>query len=165
MKLTQIKRRSLTIAPAESMVEIFNRKLEDKGDRGLADYISDSNIELDDFIERLQVEAGNIKSMVASAKGQQGIIKQEFCKFLEINGLDRLEGDRVSSLTVYTPKPKEKLIIHDKEYCVDSGYVKMSIDNAMVKQAIEDEAIGKDVAELVTEHQQPTIKINAKRTI
>ncbi len=165
MKLTQIKRRSLTIAPAESMVEIFNRKLEDKGDRGLADYINDSNIELDDFIERLQVEAENIKSMIASAKGQQGIIKQEFTKYLDINGLDRLEGDRVSSLTVYTPNPKEKLVVHDKEYCVDSGYVKMSIDNAMVKQAIQDEAIDKSVAEIITEHQQPTIKINKKREV
>ena len=164
-KLTQIKRRSLTIAPAESMVEIFNRKLEDKGDRGLADYIYDSDTELNDFIERMKVEKDNIASMIKSAEGQKGIIKEQFSKYLEINGLGKLEGDRVSSLTIYAPKPKEKLVIHDKNYCLDSGYVTLSIDNKLVKQAILDGDLDKDVAEILTEHQQPTIRINKKATV
>jgi len=82
-----------------------------------------------------------------------------YCQALTSNGVDKLQGDLVSSLTVFEKAQTTELIITDEESLINAGYFIMSVDKTAVKNALLD---GVDVvgAKLEITHNENSIKIN-----
>jgi len=166
MKIEQYTAPRLMTAAQEEIIDVLNYKLEEVGVSGTTDYIGLTLELLEDQKERLKVAIKDLQAMVKQADGRALIIKEEVNKLLETNGIDRIEGDRVSSITTFQPKPKEKLIVHDKEAVIEMGFIKTAIDETKLKQEIHKyPETFKDIAELEVVHVQPTVRINKRMTI
>jgi len=155
---------ALESATRDAMREILERKTQEVGAAGLADYVALCIENIDDRIERIDAAIDELQAMKKAAQGQKEIVREAVADFLVSAGVDKLEGDRVSSLTVYDPKPKSKLVVRDKQKAVDLGFAKVAVDTTALKKAIESgEEIPEEVATLETVVEQPKIKINKRR--
>lgn len=102
-----------------------------------------------------------LQAIRKSLEQQEEIIKIETAKWLSENGVDRIEGDRISSITVYEKAQSQEVIIDD-ESLIDVSYCKLSVDKTKVKKAIN-EGIEVAGAHLETVHNENSIRINRKK--
>ena len=155
---------SLIEASAGDMQDIFERKIKDKGAESLVDYIGLSDELLKDRIARLKVAKADIDIMMKAATGQQLIIKEQAAVFLADNGIDRLDGDRISSLTTTTPAPSKKVIIEDEQLLRQNGYEIISLDKKAVTDDLKaGEKIPGATLEVIV--NADSIKINRRKTV
>lgn len=161
MNIKHLNAPSLAVMSGENMKERFIYKIENLGERGFADYILTSTEYLEDRIERAKASIADLQDIVKSCQGQTVIIKQEVEKFMSANGVEKLEGDRVSSLTLFKPKDKSKLVLLDEHKLAELGYIKVEIDAKAIEANLD--KIPKELYEIQTIAGTPTIKINKKR--
>lgn len=102
-----------------------------------------------------------LQAIRKSLEQQEEIIKIETAKWLSENGVDRIEGDRISSITVYEKAQSQEVVIDD-ESLIDVSYCKLSVDKTKVKKAIN-EGIEVAGAHLETVHNENSIRINRKK--
>ena len=162
MKLAQ-KCTSLENVDKEFMLEVMTNKLEHTSPQGLTDYIGLALDNLDDKLERIKIAKAELKMIEDEAKMQKEHIKMEVANLLQANGIDKLQGDRVSSITVYNPKPNKSVNIKDEATLMALGYVKTTLDTTKIKADLESGLIDEDLAELKESIKPTTIKLNKKR--
>ena len=111
--------------------------------------------------ERCANAIKELQAIRKSLEQQEELIKAEVAKWLQENGVDRIEGDRISSITVYEKAPSQEVIIDD-ENLIDALYCKITVDKTKVKKAINEgeEVLG---AHIETVHNENSIRINRKK--
>ncbi len=153
----------LETADKSEIVRVLNDKLAVSSSYGVVDYIAFGVENLTDKLERIKVAKQEIAMVEAETKAQIEYIKQETGAFLSANGVSKLEGDRVSSITVYNPKPSDELTILDEDKLIRMGYTKIILDKTAIKNAIKAGEIDDADAYLTQTLKPTTIKINKKR--
>jgi hypothetical protein len=111
--------------------------------------------------DRIGEAIKELQAIKKSLDQQEDIIKVEVSKWLTLNGIDRIEGDRISSITVFEKAPSQEVIVDD-EQLIDVSYCKLSVDKTKVKQAING-GIEVSGAHLETVHNENSIRINRKK--
>ena len=158
----QYKPSLLTAQPVE-MLDILNRKVEQVGASGLVDYIGLTDDLLKDKVERLAVAKKDIDMLIKASKLQQELIKIEVARYLGANGIDRLEGDRISSLIVKHKAPILKVNIVSEKAVKELGYTKEVVDSTLLKEALIN-GLEVECATLITTLIEDQIAINRRRT-
>jgi len=147
---------------SSEMFSVFERKVEQVGASGLVDYIGFSIALLDDRMERLKLAKAEIDELLKAETGQQELIKIEFAKYLSENGIEKLDGDVISSIKVVEKAPTKKLVIDDEEAIIQGGYVKMVIDEKAIKDALI--SFGEvDGAHFETTHHEDRVTIYKRK--
>lgn len=146
----------------EGIGAILNRKAEDVGATGTADYIAMAIDNIDAGVSRIDSAIKELQNIKKDMKCQQEIVKTGAAEWLESNGVDKLQGDLVSSVTVSKKKETVELIITDEESCINAGFLKVSIDKTSLKNAL---LSGMEVegAKLETTHNEDTIRVNKRK--
>ncbi len=162
-EITKYNHPSLMSCDRDGMAELFAFKLEKVGAEGLADYIGLTLELIQDKTDRIKVAKADLTMIDNSNKGQAEIIKEEVRKLLEANGVDKLTGDRVSSITLFDPAPKKKLVIHDKDFFISEGYTKVTLDETRIKKDIE--LFDSELCEMEVIHSQPSVRINKRKEV
>jgi DNA-binding protein len=140
---------------------ILNRKAEAVGSNATADYISRAIDNLNITKQRLKDYKSEISTAEKSLNNQEKMIMCEVAKWLEDNGVERIDGDIISSITIANKAPSHEVIIED-ETMLDVTFFKLVVDKTAVKKALLDGDILAG-ARLETAHNEQTIKLNKKR--
>ena len=147
-----------------SVAAILDAKLATSGAESIADYVAFASDNIDANIERAKEAKKELDEYIKHKQDIQATIKQDTATWLQDVGVDKLNGMRVSSITVNTPAPKNKLVIKNEAYFTVLGLTKVTLDETAVKNFILDSK--EDLSEFAiieTTHSLPVIKINKKR--
>ena len=140
---------------------ILDSKAEKVGANATADYIGFSISNLESGIERIEDNIKLMQEIRSRAKDQIETIKMGTSKWLLENGVEKIEGDIISSITVMEKVPTQKVIIED-EKLIDVSYCKLVADTTLIKKAINEgiEVLG---ARLEVTHNEPSTRLNKKK--
>lgn len=161
MQLKTLQTR-LETSSIEEVQAVLDRKVEEVGANGTADYVYRAISNIDDGIKRIDEAIKELQSIKKDMKSQQEIIKIGTAKWLTSNGIDKLQGDRVSSLTVTEKTTTKELIILNEESLINAGYFTMVIDKTAVKNALLD-GVELEGAKLEITHNEDSIRVNKKK--
>ena len=153
----------LETADSTNIIAILDAKLEATSPEGVVDYVSFAIDNLDSQVQRMKAAIAELQGLCKLADAQKDLIKVGGALWLAQSGIDKLSGDIVSSMSIYTPKSKENLIIHNEEALINQGYFKTVVDKTAVKQAILN-GVEVEGAEIEVIHEGDTLKINKRRT-
>lgn len=145
---------------------ILNEKLKATSPEATVDYVGFALDNLDANIARAKDAKKELDAYIKEQTHAKETIKEGTAKWLADNGIDKLEGMRVSSLTIHEPAPSVKLVIHDRncELFKNPDFIKTSLDETAIKNfLINSEFDYSEFAELETVNKQPQIKVNRKR--
>ena len=149
---------------AHDVGSILDHKLSATSPEAVADYVAFAVDNLTQNIERAKQAKKDLDAYIKEQTNAIETVKEGTSKWLSDNGIDKLEGMRVSSLTTYTPAPTQKLVIHNRGYFMDNPeFTKITLDETAIKNFISGEIDYSEFAEIETIHKQDVIKIN-KRT-
>lgn len=152
----------LETADSTNIIAILDAKLEATSPNGVVDYVSFAVDNIDAQVHRMKSAIAELQGLCKLAEAQKDLIKVGSALWLEQSGIDKLNGDIVSSMSIYTPKAKDILIIHNEEALINQGYFKTVVDKTAVKQAILN-GVDVDGAEIEVVHECDTLKINKRR--
>jgi len=140
---------------------ILDSKAEKVGANATADYIGFSISNLESGITRIEDNIKLMQEIRSRAKDQIETIKMGTSKWLLENGVEKIEGDIISSITIMEKVPTQKVIIED-EKLIDVSYCKLVADTTLIKKAINEgiEVLG---ARLEVTHNEPSIRLNKKK--
>jgi len=135
-----------------------------------SDYIALSFMELDNKLDYLSNEIKmltHLKKRLTEAKNRGLEIAAQT---LQEYGIDKMEGTAVSSLTIAPEKTKvkEEVRIKDPNKVMELGYVKFSVDEKSVKEALKHKELFEQLDPYVdVSYEEETVparlKINKKR--
>ena len=146
----------------ENINVILDAKLEATSPQRVVDYISLSLDNINSNIERMKEAKKELDSLIKAQGTQKEIIKNGCAGWLSDAGVKKLDGDIVSSVSIYSPKPKETLKVINEESLINQGYFKTVVDKTAVKNAILD-GVTVDGAEIEILHDSDTLKVNKRR--
>lgn len=152
----------LETSSIDEVVAILDRKVEEIGANGTADYVYRAINNIDSGLSRIKEAIAELKSIEKDMKEQKEIIKTGTSRWLSSNGVTKLQGDIVSSLTVSEKTSSCELIITNAESLINAGYFKMSVDETAVKNALLND-VKLEGAYLNVTHNEDTIKINKRK--
>ena len=162
MKLTQIQTR-LETASIEDISPILDKKASEVGANRTADYIGTALENIESAVTRIDDAIKELQEIKKEAKRQEELIKIGTSKWLQENGIDKLQGDRISSVSVFKKKESVELIVKDEEEAINAGYFKLTLDKTALKNAIIDgQNIDGSYLEII--HNEDSIKLNKKRS-
>jgi hypothetical protein len=137
-----------------------------------ADYVG---LSLNELKHKIDFLSSNIKELQAYKKRLNEsleIAKTLTAEVFSKNGVDRIDGTIISSLTLTKPskKTKEFLTISNEAEVISKGYVKFSVDEEAVLKVMKTkdglEELDKYVSvHSITESTPAKIKVNTKRAI
>ena len=161
MKLIQIQTK-LETASINDVSIILDRKVSDVGVNRTVDYIGTALDNIDSAVNRIDEAIKELQAIKKSAKSQEETIKIGVASWLQENGINKLQGDRISSISVMKKKEAIELIVKDEESAINEGFFKMTLDKTALKNAILD---GKNVdgSYLETTHNEDSIRLNKSR--
>ena len=152
---------------------ILDSKLSATSPQAVADYVSFGISNLEDNITKAKQAKKELDAYIKEQTNSIETVKEGTAKWLSDNGIDKLEGMRISSLTTYEPKPKETFKILDEDFFIGLGFTVNTVYKAKAKEWVEENIsdYGVEVVQethghafkLETTHKQPTIKVNKKR--
>lgn len=144
---------------------ILDEKLKATSATQVVDYVAFAVDNLDSNIQQAKEAIEELKDYIKTQTSIKEEISMGTAQWLQNEGIDKLEGMRVSSITTYTPKPKTKLKITDESYWLGSNkFTKTTIDETAVKNFLESTEVDySEYAILEIIHEEPKIKINRKR--
>ncbi len=101
-----------------AVLEYKAQELQEKGlpvEAGLADYIAFGLQNIEDEIEKLKNYKKAIDEKIKEMQEQKAKVSEKVAEWLEANGIDKLKGTYISSITIKPEKPSEikKKIIRD----------------------------------------------------
>lgn len=150
-----------------SVGEILDEKLKATSPAQTVDYVAFACDNLSSNIERAKEAKRELDEYIKNQTSILDTVKTDTAKWFEASGIDKIEGIRVSSITTYDTKPKEKLIIHDSQYWKTfKETMKVSIDELAVKNFLKKDnnmEIYSEFAEIETTHGESMIKINKRK--
>ncbi|MCI7549122.1 MAG: siphovirus Gp157 family protein [Campylobacter sp.] len=134
------------------------------------DYLGLSLSEIKSKIDALSQDISELQELKKNLSTALEIAKELIAEIFIENGIDRIDGNIISSLTLSkeSTKPKDEIKILDENALMDLGYVKFSIDMDALKADINagktDEL--KDFVEVSTTYSivPAKIKVNKKRS-
>jgi len=136
-----------------------------------ADYIGLSLNELKNKIDDISSSIKELQSYKKKLSGALDIAKTITAEVLKDNGVDRIDGNIISSLTLSKPltKTKTDISILDEQEVMKLGYVKFSPDVDAIEKALKTDMGKKELENLVsviniTTTTPSKVKINTKRS-
>ena len=136
-----------------------------------ADYLGLSLLELQSKIDTLTQDIQELQQLKKRLSEASEIAKEVIASIFVIHGIDRMDGNILSSLTLTpeTSKTKLSLKILDEEAVMRLGYIKVEPDLQAIEKAMMDIDSMEELDEFVSiESTSVTIpaklKINTKRT-
>ncbi len=136
-----------------------------------ADYIGLSLNEIKSKIDTLSSDISELQALKKKLSNALDIAKVQVADIFIANGIDRIDGNILSSLTLTnaTSKTKDEIIIKNEEALINLGYVKFSVDMEAVEKALLTKEGKKELKNLVkitpiTIETPAKIKVNTKRT-
>lgn len=161
MSLKQLTTK-LENASIDEISIILNDKAETVGANATVDYIGFALENLESQKERIKNAIAELREVSKAIESQEDIIKTGVSAWLTNNGIDKLNGDSISSISVFDKKETTELVIDSEEAVINAGYFKMTADKTAVKQALIDGA-NIDGAHLEITYNEPSIRLNKKR--
>ena len=148
-----------------SVAEILDEKLKATSPAQTVDYLAFALDNLTSNIARAKEAISELKEYIEAQSSIVETIKTDSAKWLSDAGIDKLEGIRVSSMTIHEPAPMQKLIITDKDYFLgNKEFTKISLDETKIKNFLLNTEIDySEYATIETTHNQPLIKINMRK--
>jgi hypothetical protein len=136
-----------------------------------ADYIGLSINEIKSKIDFLAKDIADLQALKKKLSNALEIAKVQVADIFLSNGIDRIDGNIISSLTLTNPtsKTKDEILIKDEKTLINLGYVKFSVDLEAVEKALQTKEGKKELKKLVdvmpiTVTTPAKIKVNTKRT-
>ena len=136
-----------------------------------ADYIGLSLNEIKSKIDTLTSDISDLQALKKKLTTALDIAKIQVADIFIANGIDRIDGNIISSLTLTnaTSKTKDEIIIKNEVALINLGYVKFSVDIEAVELALQTKEGKKELKKLVdvmpiTITTPAKIKVNTKRT-
>lgn len=136
-----------------------------------ADYIGLSLNEIKSKIDYLAQDIQELQALKKKLTTALEIAKEQVAEIFVNNGIDRMDGTIISSLTLSkaTSTTKEFITIKDENKIMGLGYVKFSVDVDAIQKALKTKEGLKELKEFVsvntiTQSTLPKVKVNAKRT-
>ena len=135
-----------------------------------ADYIGLSMQEIKSKIDTLSSDISELQALKKKLSNALEIAKVQVAEIFASNGIDRIDGNIISSLTLTNPtsKTKDEIIIKNEEALINLGYVKFSVDIEAVEKALQTKEGKKELKKYVevmpiTVTTPAKIKVNTKR--
>lgn len=136
-----------------------------------ADYIGLSLNEIKNKIDTLSLDISELQALKKKLSNALDIAKVQVAEIFLENGIDRIDGNIISSLTLSNPtnKTKDEIIIKNEEALINLGYVKFSVDVEAVEKALKTKEGKQELKKFVdvtpiTISTPAKIKVNTKRT-
>ena len=136
-----------------------------------ADYIGLSLNEIKSKIDTLTSDIQDLQALKKKLLNALDIAKVQVADIFIANGIDRIDGNIISSLTLSnaTSKTKDEILIKDENAVINLGYVKFSVDLDAVEKALLTKEGKKELKKFVdvtpiTISTPAKIKVNSKRT-
>ena len=136
-----------------------------------ADYIGLSLNEIKSKIDTLSSDISDLQALKKKLSNALDIAKVQVAEIFIANGIDRIDGNIISSLTLTnaTSKTKDEIIIKNEDALINLGYVKFSVDLEAVEKALKTKEGKKELKKFVdvtpiTISTPAKIKVNTKRT-
>ena len=136
-----------------------------------ADYIGLSLNEIKSKIDTLSSDISELQALKKKLSNALEIAKVQVAEIFLENGIDRIDGNIISSLTLTnaTTKTKDEIIIKNEDALINLGYVKFSVDLEAVEKALKTKEGKKELKKFVdvtpiTISTPAKIKVNTKRT-
>jgi len=135
-----------------------------------ADYIGLSIADIDEKIKSIDEEIKELQALKANLKEAKEIAQEVGAEVFKEYGIDRLEGNAISSITIKDGEEKQKIDVKvfDENRAIEMGYYKKVVDKEALKEALmgADERAQLDgVAELEIEYKliPDKLRVNKKR--
>ncbi len=135
-----------------------------------ADYIGLSLNEIKSKIDTLTSDISDLQALKKRLNSALEIAKELTANIFLENGIDRIDGNIISSLTLTNPtsKTKDEIFIKDENAVINLGYVKFSVDIDAVEKALTTKEGKKELKKFVdvtaiTISTPAKIKVNTKR--
>jgi hypothetical protein len=135
-----------------------------------ADYIGLSMQEIRSKIDTLSSDISDLQALKKRLNSALEIAKELTANVFLENGIDRIDGNIISSLTLTnaTSKTKDEIFIKDENAVMTLGYVKFSVDIEAVEKALATKEGRKELKKFVdvttlTITNPAKIKVNTKR--
>jgi len=161
MKLTQLTTK-LETSQREDIAPILDKKAMEQGATQAVDYVGFALENIDNSIERIDNAIKELQAIKKEALAQSELIKIGVSDWLTSNGIEKLNGDRISSISVFNKKETQELVIDNEESVINSGHFKMTIDKTSAKHALLN-GIEVEGAHIEITHNEPSIRLNKKR--
>lgn len=137
------------------------------------DYVGLSLHELKSKIDTLAQDISELQVYKKKLSSALDIAKELTAEVLINNGIDRIDGNIISSLTLTNPSTttKQKITVKDENAVMGLGYVKFSVDDeAIAKVVAENSESLKDLSGFISIEKIETVnpakvKINTKRAV
>lgn len=152
----------LETASREEISAILDDKAMTIGANQTADYISMAIENIETSKDRINKAIKELNEVKKSIEAQGEVIKVGASEWLTSNGIDKLNGDRISSISVFNKSETIEVVIDNEEAVINAGFFKMAVDKTAVKQALLDGA-NIEGAHIEITHNEQSIKINKKR--
>lgn len=137
-----------------------------------ADYIGLSMQEIKSKIDTLTSDISELQALKKKLSNALEIAKVQVAEIFTSNGIDRIDGNIISSLTLSnaTSKTKDEIIIKNEDALINLGYVKFSVDMEAIEKALTTKEGKKELKKYVeitpiTISTPAKIKVNTKRTL
>ena len=135
-----------------------------------ADYIGLSLNEIKSKIDTLTSDISDLQALKKKLISALEIAKELTANVFLENGIDRIDGNIISSLSLTnsTSKTKDEIFIKDENAVMGLGYVKFSVDYEAVEKALQTKEGKKELKKFVdvtpiTISTPAKIKVNTKR--
>ena len=135
-----------------------------------ADYIGLSLNEIKSKIDTLTSDISDLQALKKKLNSALEIAKELTANVFLENGIDRIDGNIISSLTLTnaTTKTKDEILIKDENAVINLGYVKFSVDYEAIEKALQTKEGKKELKKFVnvtpiTISTPAKIKVNTKR--
>ena len=126
--------------------------------------------EIKSKIDTLTSDISDLQALKKKLNSALEIAKELTANVFLENGIDRIDGNIISSLTLTNPtsKTKDEILIKDENALINLGYVKFSVDLESVEKALQTKEGKKELKKLVdviplTVSTPAKIKVNTKR--
>uniref|UniRef100_UPI004047B1BF hypothetical protein n=1 Tax=Aliarcobacter sp. TaxID=2321116 RepID=UPI004047B1BF len=135
-----------------------------------ADYIGLSLNEIKSKIDTLSCDISELQTLKKRLSTALEIAKVQVAEIFLENGIDRIDGNIISSLTLTnaTSKTKDEILIKNEDALINLGYVKFSVDLDAIEKALQTKEGKKELKKFVevtpiTISTPAKIKVNTKR--
>jgi hypothetical protein len=162
-KLTTSYETKLQTAQRSEVAAILDARLEATSPQEVADYVGLACDNINAQIERIKSAESELKAIRKFAEDQLELIGEGVAEWLYDSGVEKLAGDRVSSISVSERNPSELLVVTDEESLINRGYFKTVLDKTAVKNAVK-EGVVDDGAHIERTHLANTVRINKRRS-
>jgi len=135
-----------------------------------ADYVGLSLNELKNKIDYLSSNIKDLQNLKKQLTESLDIAKTLTAEVFTTNGVDRVEGGIISSLTLSkaTSKVEETITVKDSNAVMGLGYVKLSVDEDAIEQAIKTKVGLEELDEFISVNSitvttPAKVKVNKKK--